>query len=152
MYQYDAAHAAALHKALHRIRNSLHGRTARLLAAPDEAFVRDLPALVAEVEAGFRQEESLLAVGAPASLRERLADNAVILCALHRVASRVEEGDVALGRRVVAALHELVGLHRPGLCLPVAQARPAPLRHASAGRRRRAGACLGRSASERKTP
>jgi hypothetical protein len=40
------------------------------------------------------------------------AGNAIILAALHRALPLVEDGDIALGRRLVAALLDLLSLHR----------------------------------------
>jgi hypothetical protein len=78
-----------------------------------------LPALVAAVEAGFRHEEALLELLGDACLHPRLADHALVLCALHRTMVRVENGDVALGRQVANALDEI-------LSLPSEPAVPAP--------------------------
>jgi hypothetical protein len=78
-----------------------------------------LPALVAAVEAGFRHEEALLELLGDACLHPRLADHALVLCALHRTMVRVENGDVALGRQVANALDAI-------LSLPSEPAVPAP--------------------------
>lgn len=45
-------------------------------------------------------------------LHEHRAENATILAALHRAMPLVEDGDILLGRQLVAALHDLLSLHR----------------------------------------
>ncbi|WP_156116622.1 hypothetical protein [Massilia sp. 9096] len=45
-------------------------------------------------------------------LREQRAENAVILRALHRAMPAVDGGDCALGRQLVAALRDVLDLHR----------------------------------------
>ena len=102
-HHIDMVPAAAC-TALHQRRKSLRARTAALATAPDTEFVRQFPALVAAVEAGFRHEEALLELLGDACLHPRRADHAVILCALHRTMARVEAGDVSLGRQVTNAL------------------------------------------------
>ena len=47
-----------------------------------------------------------------AHLREHIEENAVILRALHRALPAVDAGDCALGRQLVAALRDVLALHR----------------------------------------
>jgi hypothetical protein len=96
--------------ALRRCRRDLCARVAALRAQPDDAFVHDFPAVVTAVEAGFRHEETLLELLGDAGLHPRRADNAVILCALHRTLPQVEGGDIALGRQVADALDAVLTL------------------------------------------
>jgi hypothetical protein len=96
--------------ALRRCRRELCTRVAALRAQPDDVFVRDFPAVVTAVEAGFRHEETLLELLGDAGLHPRRADHAVILCALHRTLPQVEGGDVALGRQVADALDAVLAL------------------------------------------
>jgi hypothetical protein len=122
--------------ALHRGRKKLRARVAALRPLPDAEFTDQFGGMVAAVEAGFRHEETLLEMLGDACLHPRLADHAVLLCALHRVAPQVESGDVDLGRQVVEALG-----HALELPLPVTPPRSVPrhvasatyLRHASHG-------------------
>ena len=118
----DAATACA---ALRHRRRKLRQWLAQLRRAPDDAFVRRFPAMVAAVEAGFRHEEALMDLLGDACVPPRLADHAIILCALHRTMSRVEDGDVALGRRVVDAMLAITSApFPPGMPSPA----PAPRR------------------------
>lgn len=96
--------------ALRRCRRDLCARVAALRAQPDDVFVHDFPAVVTAVEAGFRHEEALLELLGDAGLHPRRADQAVILCALHRTLPQVEGGDVALGRQVADALDAVLAL------------------------------------------
>lgn len=45
-------------------------------------------------------------------LQAHLADNALALCALHRVTPQVEAGDNDLGREALCALAAILSLHR----------------------------------------
>lgn len=108
----EGARAALAHS-----RQILCARVAALQAQPDEAFIDAYPTVVAAVEIGFRHEEMLLDRIGGTCLRTRRADDAVILCALHRVMPCIERGDIALGRQVAAALGAVLSL------------RPAPDRH-----------------------
>lgn len=103
--------------ALRQRRGRLLAQLAVLRDSADAGFAQGFPALVAAVEAAFRHEEALLDLLGEACLRPRRADHAVILCALHRAAARVEAGEPALGRQVAQALDAI--LRQP---LPV----PAP--------------------------
>lgn len=114
----DAARAA-----LHASRHALRKRVAVLQAQPDAVFIDAFAVLVAEVEAGFRREETLLDRIGDLCLRTRRADAAVILRALHRVTPAIERGDVALGREVAAALGAVLAMQRSSE--PQAMARPA---------------------------
>jgi hypothetical protein len=134
--------------ALRRCRRELCTRVAALRAQPDDVFVRDFPAVVTAVEAGFRHEETLLELLGDAGLHPRRADHAVILCALHRTLPQVEGGDVALGRQVADALDAVLALpcdtatahahaadaHTAGHALPHAPRRRARTRQHPAAR------------------
>jgi len=120
--------------ALHRGRKKLRARVAALRPLPDAEFTEQFAGMVAAVEAGFRHEEALLELLGDACLRPRLADHAVMLCALHRVAPKVEGGDVDLGRQVVDALG-----HALELPLPLAPLWSAPRHVATAAGSRHAG-------------
>lgn len=94
---------------------------------PDDSFVRAFPAIVSAVEAGFRHEELVMESFDYVRLHEHRAENAVILAALHRALPLVEDGDIVLGRQLVAALHDLLSLHRLSTDLALASAPRAPL-------------------------
>jgi hemerythrin len=115
--------------AIRHARKSLCQRIEHVAWAEDERFVREFPALVGEVEAGFRREHLVMELLGFPHLRERLEENAVILSALHRVGPAVEHGDLGLGREVVTALRDLLDLHRLTADLALALAvRPSPAR------------------------
>jgi hypothetical protein len=90
--------------ALNRNRKTLRRRVAALRTADDADFVHGFTQMVAAVEAGFRREEVLLEALTGACPAPRLADHAMLLCALHRTMPRVEGKDVRLGREIVDAL------------------------------------------------
>ena len=98
--------------AMRHARKTLCSRIEQLAAAPHEAFVAAWPMLVAEVEAVFRHEEALMEAAGYGGLQAHLADNALALCALHRVTPQVEAGDTALGREALGALAAILELHR----------------------------------------
>lgn len=111
--------------AMRHMRKSLCSRIEHALAEDDDGFTRHFPDLVAAVEAGLRQEEAIMECRNDARLHARREDNATILCALHRIAPRIESGDTELGRQVMAALHDVMAAHR---LASVQMLAPAPLR------------------------
>jgi hypothetical protein len=115
----EAARAALDHS-----RQVLCARVATLQSQPDAAFIDAFPAVVAAVEIGFRHEEMLIDRIGGTCLRTRRADDAVILCALHRVTPCIERGDIALGRQVAAALGAVLSLRPVPVPVPDAQAAP----------------------------
>ena len=122
-----ASSTRAMCAAIRHARKHLCTRLLHAASAPDERFVREFPAVVAAIEAGFRHEEMVMEALACESLHEHRAENATLLAALHRVTPLVEDGDVDLGRQVLAALRDVLSLHRltTDLALAVA-ARPSP--------------------------
>ena len=125
-------HPHARCAALRHDRRQLCRRVAGLASGPDDALVRGFGALVAAVEAGFRHEELLLETLGATRVHAQREDNAVVLCALHRVLPDVERGDCVLGRQVLAALAGVLDLHRLSADLALALA-------AGAGRMRARG-------------
>lgn len=127
---------------LDRNRKILRRRVAALLAMPDAAFAEGFAAMVAAVEAGFRHEEVLLEVLGGTCPPPRLADHATLLCALHKVLSRVEGGDVKLGRDVAEALDAVLMLPWTAALFPLSHPHPihhalTPVRRAPSGARAR---------------
>lgn len=98
--------------ALRHGRKMLCRRIAAVAACDDEALGARFAALVAEVEAAFRHEELIMETLGYAHLHEHVEENAVVLSALHRVLPDVERGDHALGRAILAALADVLALHR----------------------------------------
>jgi hemerythrin len=98
---------------------------AALAAGPDDALAHGFAPLVAAVEATFRHEELIMETLGYVQLHEHRAENAVILSALHHVLPDVEQGDLALGRQVLAALDDVLALHRLSADLALAVAPPA---------------------------
>lgn len=113
--------------ALRHLHTELVFQIREIMKQPDAAFVRGFPSMVAAVEAGLRHEELLLELLGDRHLRERRAENAMILCSLHRVASRVERGDAEMGRQIASALVVVLSLHRLSTVLAGA-GMPRPLR------------------------
>ena len=93
----------AIGAALRDARKAMCRRVELVHDADDSHFVDEFPALVCAVEAGFRREELIMELLGFPRLKERLAENATILCALHRVVPAVERRDLALARQVVLA-------------------------------------------------
>jgi len=106
------ARVQVIGSAMRHARKLLCSRIARLVAAPNPEFVAGWPLLVAEVEAAFRHEETLMDAAGYTGLQAHLADNALALCALHRVTPQVEAGDTDLGREALCALAAILSLHR----------------------------------------
>ena len=116
----------AVGAAMAHVRKRLLNRAHELAAGSDEAFVSGWTTLVAEVEAGFRQEESIMETLRYRGLPPHRADNACTLRALHRITPQVEAGDAMLGRQALAALADILSLHRltAGVALAGTPARP----------------------------
>ena len=110
----DAGHARmqVIGSAMRHARKTLCSRIEQLTTAPHDVFVAAWPLLVAEVEAVFRHEEALMEAAGYGGLQAHLADNALALCALHRITPQVEAGDTALGREALGALAAILSLHR----------------------------------------
>lgn len=139
-------------RALAHARKLLLAQVRSVGGEPDARFPAAFVQLAAAIEAAFRHEEALMdAIGFPGVVEQR-RDNALLLSALHHAAPRVEAGDLGLGREVVAALPDLLSLHRFCGLRMLATARgavqalrrtPGPLAgraipHAAARRRRQA--------------
>jgi hypothetical protein len=127
--------------ALRHARRQLCERLAHAAGAPDEGFALCYVALMAEVEAHLHQEEVILEACRVQRLQERVhaqrQENAAILSALHHTLAQVENGELATARQLVAALCDILSLHRisADLALPHREqdlARPASMRGRSA--------------------
>ena len=119
--RFSESGAGAIGAAIRHARRHLCARLADCAdsaCTPDDCFVQTFPSIVMAVEAGFRHEELVMETVDYTLLHEHRAENAVILAALHRAMPLVEDGDVALGRQLVEALHDLLSLHR--LCTDLA--------------------------------
>jgi len=126
---YPNGSAGAIGAAIRQARRHLCARladTADSSCTPDDCFVRAFPSVVTAVEVGFRHEESVMESLDYRRLHEHRADNATILAALHRAMPLVEDGDIALGRQLVAALLDLLSLHRLSTDLALATAPRSP--------------------------
>lgn len=99
-------------RAMAHSRNRLLLRIHETAAEPDERFAARFNLLVAQAEAAFRHEETLMETVGFAGLPAQRRDNALLLAALHRAQPQVETGDLALGRAAVAALGDLLSLRR----------------------------------------
>jgi nucleotide-binding universal stress UspA family protein len=123
--------------ALRHTRRLLCKRLACTAGEPDDGFAHDYVEVIAEVEAQLRHEETILDACRVRRLQERVheqrQENAAILAALHHTLPQVELGDFALARQLVAALTDILSLHRISADLalprgPVAASGPARMR------------------------
>lgn len=122
----DKLNPHAICTALRQARKSLCSHVEIAACAPDDQFVQEFPALVSEIEAGFRREQLVMELLGFPRLHERLEEDAIVLSALHRVTPQIESGNLALGREVVSTLRDLLDLHRLTADLALAVAIPPP--------------------------
>jgi hypothetical protein len=115
--------------AMRHVRKRLCSRLRELAGASDARFTAEWVVLVAEVEAGFRQEESIMETLGYRGLQEHRADNACTLRALHRITPQVEAGQTILARQALAALADILSLHRftAGVAIAPRPPRPGPM-------------------------
>lgn len=107
---------------MREVRAGLSDRMERLARSPDERFAYGFTALIAELEASFRDEEAAMeALNYPA-LRGHREQHARTLSALHHAQPQVEGGDVALGREALDLLPKWLLLHRSTMDLALAGA------------------------------
>lgn len=99
-------------RAMARTRKRLLVLVGDVAAEPDERFAAAFTRLVAEIEAAFRNEETLMEAAGFSDLREQRRDNALLLAALHHALAQVEGDRPATGRDALAALPDLLSLHR----------------------------------------
>jgi nucleotide-binding universal stress UspA family protein len=116
--------------ALRHTRRLLCERLAHTAGAPDQGFAQSYAEVIAEVEAQLRHEETLLEASREQRLRERLheqrQENAAIMAALQHTLAQVEAGDFRMARQLVAALTDILSLHRISADLALARPSPAP--------------------------
>jgi nucleotide-binding universal stress UspA family protein len=116
--------------ALRHTRRQLCERLVRTAGEPDGGFAHDYVEVIAEVEAQLRHEETILEACRVRRLQERVheqrQENAAIMAALHHTLPQVEAGDFAMARQLVAALTDILSLHRisADLALPRGPAAP----------------------------
>lgn len=84
---------------------------ARMLAIPDTEFPSEFTRLVASVERDFRHEERLMEDLDYPGIQAHREQHARVLGALHHVAPRVLDGDIALGREAVELLPQWFLVH-----------------------------------------
>ncbi len=125
-------------RAMAGARKRMLARIGNTMSEPDERFPAAFARLAGELEAGLRHEETLMESAGYPGLREQRQDNAVLLAALHRALPAVEAGDLAIGRDVVAALRNLLSLHRFSGLRILATARRSVLPRAAGAWRERA--------------
>jgi len=118
----NSSRPRALCAALRHARKQVCRRVADLAAAPDDAVAHGYAPLVAAVEAAFRHEELIMETLGYARLHVQREENAVVLRALHRALPDVEDGNAALGRRMLDALAGVLDLHRLSADLALALA------------------------------
>jgi hemerythrin len=117
---------------MNEARRSIATEMERLSHTADDQFADGFTALIADLEASFRDEESIMeALNYPA-LRSHREQHARALSALHHAQPQVEGGDIGLGREALELLPKWLLMHRSTMDLALASAtRPA------AGRARR---------------
>ncbi|GAB3550341.1 hypothetical protein GCM10027343_33220 [Noviherbaspirillum agri] len=86
-------------------------KLATLLTVSDEQFGPAFLAQVARMEHDFREEEDLMEELDYPGIAGHQEQHARILGTLHQVASRVMEGDIALGREAVVLLPQWFAFH-----------------------------------------
>ncbi|QOL49223.1 hypothetical protein [Massilia litorea] len=119
----SSPHTAA--SALRRARKLLFVRIHALACLPDAGFCAGFDAIVTAIEADLAHEQIVMETLAFDGLRERLAENALLLASLHRIVTQVEAGNAELGRVALAAAADLLSLHRLTTDLALVLARPA---------------------------
>jgi nucleotide-binding universal stress UspA family protein len=116
--------------ALRHARRLLCTRLARAAFEPDERFARDYVDIIAEVEAHLRHEETVMEACRVKRLEERVherrQENAAILAALHHTLPQVESGELGMARQLVAALTDILSLHRISADLALPHRPPPP--------------------------
>ena len=116
--------------ALRHSRRHLCARLAHAASEPDEDFAQDYVELVAEVESHLRHEETVMEACRVKRLEERVheqrQENAAVLAAMHHVLPQVEGGELGIARQLVAALTDILSLHRISADLALPQRAPAP--------------------------
>lgn len=126
---HSSSRARVVGSAMRHVRKRLCSRLRELLDASDAAFMAGWQTVVAEVEAGFRQEEAIMETLGYAGLQPHRAENACTLRALHRITPQVEAGQTILARQALSALADILSLHRltAGLALANRPPRPGPM-------------------------
>lgn len=81
------------------------------LIAPDDCFAQTLLALIAQIELDFREEENVMENIDYPGIQGHQEQHARVLGALHHIAPRVMNGDLALGREAVELLPRWFQLH-----------------------------------------
>lgn len=84
---------------------------AALLTVPDDRFGPALLSLIARIECDFRDEEQLMEELDYPGIQGHREQHARVLGALHHIAPRVMDGDIALGREAVDLLPQWFLFH-----------------------------------------
>lgn len=84
---------------------------AALAQAPEEEFCAGYQCLLADVERDFQQEEAEMDAIGFAGMQHHVEQHARVLAGLHHALPRVQEGDYALGRKVLELLPQWFALH-----------------------------------------
>lgn len=122
---------------MNEARRSIATKMERLSHTADDQFADGFTALIADLEASFRDEESVMeALNYPA-LRSHREQHARALSALHHAQPQVEGGDIDLGREALELLPKWLLMHRSTMDLALASATRPPAgrarRHQAAG-------------------
>lgn len=95
----DAAHKSFL--------QNLH----QMEAMSDDQFGDAFLTLISKIEIGFHEEEQTMEEIDYPGIQNHLEQHARVLSALHHIAPRVMEGEIALGRDAVALLPQWFAIH-----------------------------------------
>ena len=107
---------------MHEARYSIADQMERLARVPDERFAAGFTALIADIEASFRDEEAAMEALDYPALRSHREQHARALSALHHAQPQVEGGDIGHGREALELLPKWLLLHRSTMDLALAGA------------------------------
>lgn len=88
---------------------------AALAALPADRFASAYAALVAEIEAGFRQEENMMEAIGYGEIRAHRRDHAELLALMHRLRPYLDDGNAPLADIVMAMIPAMLVRHMASL-------------------------------------
>ncbi|MCP3657696.1 bacteriohemerythrin [Herbaspirillum sp.] len=88
---------------------------AALAIVPPAGFARAYAALVAQIEAGFREEEKMMDEMGYSDLRAHRRDHAELLALLHRLRPYLDDGNAPLADIVMGMIPAMLVRHMAGM-------------------------------------
>ncbi|MBG7621401.1 hemerythrin family protein [Herbaspirillum sp. AP02] len=88
---------------------------AALALLPAERFAGAYAALVADIEAGFRQEENMMDAIGYGEIRAHRRDHAELLALMHRLRPYLDDGNAPLADIVMAMIPAMLIRHMSGM-------------------------------------